>query len=208
MHIRYETSFRGSILLCKIIRFNLKKKLLQLEYRFVSYIREKLRIMEICNFCKKQFIIKTIMTIINLKSRDILSLDVQDVKNKSFIELKEKKTNKFKQIPLNKTLTKLLKEFVKNREDDDPLFLSQKQYRLDQSQVYRMLNEACKAVGVSESHIGTHTMRKTFGYHHYKKFKDIAMLQRIFNHSSPEITMRYIGINQDEINQSYRNFEL
>ena len=68
---RKRPLYMGSILLCKIIRFNLKKKLLQLEYRFVSYIREELRIMEICNFCKKQFIIKTIMTIINLKSRDI-----------------------------------------------------------------------------------------------------------------------------------------
>ena len=57
-----------------------------------------------------------------------------------------------------------------------------------------------------EDKFGTHTMRKTFGYHHYKKFKDVAMLQKIFNHSSPEITLRYIGIEQDEIDESYTNF--
>ena len=51
-------------------------------------------------------------------------------------------------------------------------------------------------------------MRKTFGYHHYKKFKDIALLQEIFNHSSPSITLNYIGINQDEIDVTYRNFSL
>ena len=51
-------------------------------------------------------------------------------------------------------------------------------------------------------------MRKTFGYHHYQKFKDVAMLQKIFNHSSPQITLRYIGIEQEQIEESYANFIL
>ena len=42
-------------------------------------------------------------------------------------------------------------------------------------------------------------MRKTFGAAHYKKFKDIAMLQKIFNHSNPQITIRYIGLEQEKI---------
>lgn len=34
------------------------------------------------------------------------------------------------------------------------------------------------------------------------------MLQTIFNHSSPSITLRYIGISQDEINNMYEDFVL
>ena len=49
---------------------------------------------------------------------------------------------------------------------------------------------------------------QTFGYHHYQKFKDVAVLQKIFNHYSPQITMRYIGIDQDMIDDSYNNFIL
>lgn len=49
-------------------------------------------------------------------------------------------------------------------------------------------------------------MRKTFGYHHYKQFRDVALLQTIFNHSAPSITLRYIGITQEEINKSYDDF--
>ena len=49
-----------------------------------------------------------------------------------------------------------------------------------------------------EEKFGTHSMRKTFGYHHYKKYKDVAMLQKIFNHSSPAVTLTYIGIEQEE----------
>ena len=56
--------------------------------------------------------------------------------------------------------------------------------------------------------IGTHTMRKSFGYHHYQQFKDVALLQAILNHSSPSITMDYIGVNQDNIDISYRNFNI
>ena len=31
--------------------------------------------------------------------------------------------------------------------------------------------------------IGTHTMRKTFGYTYYQSTKDVATLMEIFNHS-------------------------
>ncbi|MCQ9844315.1 site-specific integrase, partial [Staphylococcus aureus] len=57
-----------------------------------------------------------------------------------------------------------------------------------------------KSIGLSE--IGTHSMRKTFGYHYYKQTKDVALLMAVFNHSSQYITLRYIGINQDVMNES------
>lgn len=90
---------------------------------------------------------------------------------------------------------------------EDALFKSKFQNRMDRFTAYRILKTACKAAGLNEN-IGTHTMRKTFGYHHYKKFKDVAMLQKIFNHSSPQITLKYIGIEQEQIYDSYMNFIL
>ncbi|MEK5183319.1 tyrosine-type recombinase/integrase [Paenibacillus sp. FSL P4-0288] len=73
-------------------------------------------------------------------------------------------------------------------------------------QAYRILNRAAAEVGLAE--IGTHRLRKTFGYHFYKRYKDVALLQQIFNHSAPSITMRYIGINQDIIDQAIIGFHL
>lgn len=87
---------------------------------------------------------------------------------------------------------------------EQPLFYTQKHCRLDRAQAYRILNKAAQAVGVKER-IGTHTLRKTFGYHHYKKYNDIVLLQKIFNHSSPSVTLRYIGIEQYTIDESYMN---
>ncbi|MFW5891728.1 MAG: site-specific integrase, partial [bacterium] len=50
--------------------------------------------------------------------------------------------------------------------------------------------------------------RKTFGYHHYKQHKDVALLQQLFNHSSPSVTLDYIGVNQDVMDNSMKNFSL
>jgi len=74
-------------------------------------------------------------------------------------------------------------------------------------QAYRIINEACRIAKIKGS-IGTHTLRKTFGYWAYKQGIDITLLMRIFNHSSPAITLRYIGITQEEINEVYINLNL
>lgn len=179
--------------------------------RIVEPIRNKKEIKDVEQYLAEKSCRNRLIFVLGINSglrvSDILALNISDVRNKTHISIKEQKTSKYKKFPINKKLKLLIEDFIKDKPDKQPLFLSHKKYRLDRSQVYRMLNEACKAVGVC-ANIGTHTMRKTFGYHHYKQFKDTAMLQTIFNHSTPLITLRYIGINQDEIDKSYQQFEL
>lgn len=146
-----------------------------------------------------------------LRVSDILALNISDVKDKQNIVIREKKTGKYKKFPLNDKLKQLIKEYLKDCSESRlniPLFLGDKGSRMHRSIVYRFLNEAVNTLKLEIGAVGTHTMRKTFGYHHYKKFNDIALLQRILNHSSPAITLRYIGISQEEIDYSYSNFEL
>ena len=69
---------------------------------------------------------------------------------------------------------------------------------------YRVIHEAGEAFGLDN--LGTHTMRKTFGYHFYLQTKDIVLLMRIFNHSDEKKTLRYIGIEQTTINEAMRKF--
>lgn len=137
-----------------------------------------------------------------LRVSDILKLKIEDVTDTDFVRIREQKTNKYKMFPLSPMIKKLLSRYCTGRSLAEPLFLGNKGQKLDRSQVYRMINRACCELGI-KGNFGTHTMRKTFGYHHYKKFRDVAILQAIFNHSSPEVTKRYIGITQDEINNSY-----
>lgn len=149
-----------------------------------------------------------------LRVSDILNLNIDDVKDKTYVEIREKKTGKFKRFPLNNKLQQLIKDYLENYRNNHyaidnikPLFIGKKHCRLDRSQVYRFLNEACKHAGLTIN-AGTHTMRKTFGYHNYKQFKDAALLQKILNHTSLSITLRYIGIDQEEIDRSYNSFVL
>ncbi len=142
-----------------------------------------------------------------MRISDILNLNVEDVANKNFIRLKEQKTNKFKIFPINQKLKKLFKLHIQHKQLNEPLFSTVNNNRLDRISAYRIINEACKIAGIKEN-VGTHTLRKTFGYFYFKKFKNIFILQKIFNHSTPNITLRYIGIEQEQIYKSYENFIL
>lgn len=142
-----------------------------------------------------------------LRISDIVALNVGDVRNKTYIQIVEKKTGKFKKFPINSKLKPLIAEFIKGKRDKEPLFKSYWGRRLNRITAYYLIRDGCKKAGLQEK-IGTHSMRKTFGYHHYQQFKDVVLLQKIFNHSSPQITLRYIGIEQDQIDYSYNNFVL
>ena len=148
-----------------------------------------------------------------LRISDLIKLNRDDIRNtdgsmKSHISIIEKKTKKPKMFPITNGLYAELERYTRNMVPGEHLFKSQKGKNkpLGTSQAYRIIVEAGANIGITN--IGTHTMRKTFGYHHYQQFHDVALLQEIFNHSSPTITLRYIGISQDEIDKSYYNFSL
>lgn len=142
-----------------------------------------------------------------LRVSDIVGLNVSDVVDKTHITIIEKKTQKRKSFYINDKLKRVLKPFIKDRDLNEPLFLGRQGKRLNQRQVYRFLIVTCQALGI-KAKVSTHTMRRTFGYHHYQQYKDAVILQKIFNHSSQRITLMYIGVEQDEIDLSYKNFEL
>lgn len=177
----------------------------------VEPIRSKSDLKKIEKFLKGQslrnLLIFTIGTNCGLRISDILGLNVGDVKGKRYICLVEKKTGKYKRFPINDKLRPMFEKFTKDRHESEPLFVSAFGNRMERTQCWRIINDACRYAGL-EYKIGTHTLRKTFGYHHYKKFKDVAMLQKIFNHYTPCVTLRYIGIEQDRIDESYNNFIL
>lgn len=135
-----------------------------------------------------------------LRISDILPLYVRDVRNKDYIYLREKKTNKEKRFIINDELKKILKDYVKGKKDYELLFPRSKgggqKKPIGRQRVWKILNEAAEKFGYTDN-IGCHTMRKTFGYWLYQKTRDVATIQKILNHSDPSITLRYIGINQD-----------
>ncbi|WP_090793791.1 site-specific integrase [Pelagirhabdus alkalitolerans] len=142
-----------------------------------------------------------------LRISDLLPLRVKDVFGQTHIVMKEKKTHKTKRFLLNLELRHQIEEYVRDLDSDDYLFPSHKTgLPIQRVQAYKILNEAASRVGIKA--FGTHSMRKTFGFWHYTIHKNVALLQDIFNHTSPDITLRYIGINQDIVDKSLEHFSL
>lgn len=162
-------------------------------------------------FCsERDYILFLIGINTGLRVSDILKLKVSQIqslsrkKRKIFI-VKEGKTKKERIINLNSIYDEVF-EYSKSV-DSEWLFPSRKGDKpISAVQAWRVLNKAGSFAEIDS--IGTHTMRKTFGYWFYKQTHDVAMLQEILNHSSPSITLRYIGINDEEINNTLDDFRL
>ena len=146
----------------------------------------------------------------SLRISDILSLKVGDVRNKTSLILSEKKTKKRKEFRFNQSLINALNELIpETASDDDWLFPSKRNAEkpLDRTQAWRNLNAAAKRSGITVN-IGTHTLRKTWAYHRYKAGYNVAQLMVALNHSSQTETLRYIGIEQEQIDDLYDSINL
>lgn len=142
-----------------------------------------------------------------LRVSDLLLLKVKDVKNKDSVQIREKKTKKVKKIPIPREIRIFISEYVERKPLSRYLFKSRKSNKpITRIQAYRIIREACNILGIE--HTGTHSLRKTFGYHLYKQTKDIALLQKVLNHSSQDVTLRYIGVSQEIIDNNLKLFAL
>jgi integrase len=142
-----------------------------------------------------------------LRVGDLLNLHVRDVLDKDYITIREEKTGKVRRFKLPNSVKAELAEYIQPFGLDDPLFPSRKGNNpLSTVQAWRIISTAAKEAGLEE--IGTHSMHKSFAYHAYQKTHDVAVVQKVLNHSSPSITKRYLGIEEDEVVKALEGFEL
>lgn len=138
-----------------------------------------------------------------LRVSDLLTLRVAMVRG-THITIVEQKNKKKKRFLIHPSIREDLDKYIEDKSDHEYLFPSRQIKRksrlkgqpFDRSTAYKMLNEAAKEFKLEE--IGTHTMRKTWGYHLYRQdSRNLALLMEMFNHSDQTITLRYIGVTQD-----------
>lgn len=173
----------------------------------VQPIRDRTKLQEMAQFLRnwKERNFVMFMTGIGSAYRitDMLSLQAGDIRERDFFILTEGKTGKQRRMKMDPDLRKLLHEYIKDMPDDEYLFKSRegKNKPMSRTMAYLIIKKAAAAIGLKEQ-IGCHTMRKTFGYHHYQRFKDAVLLMQLFGHSREDITLRYIGVTQDMIDHS------
>lgn len=129
------------------------------------------------------------------------------------ITVKEDKTDKFRTFYLNDSCKNAIQSYLENHTVSlsDFVFVSKKGGTIEVRSANKILKTAAKACGI-KFNVGTHSMRKTFGYHQLKAHADDAMflcqLQQMFGHSSPQITLRYCGLEGEQISEYYRDVNL
>jgi len=145
-----------------------------------------------------------------LRVSDLLSLRWKDVTGDT-VKIKEQKTKKIKRFPLNAACIEALTTLEKGAANDY-IFESKSNRNGGESKpwtrqyIWRVLSAASAAVGIGE--IGTHSLRKTFAYHVFAQTKNLTLVQKLLNHSSPATTLRYIGIEEEELNACYTGLNL
>jgi len=219
MPIKRAESFIGWYKGSKVVGENRRKGMRGNLMEFVEPIRDRKKIEAIKKLLRgsnlRDYVLFTFGINSGLRVSDLLKLQVVDVRDekgriKDRVTLREKKTRKSKTFPFSETVVKALKEYLVDKDlvNSSALFPSRKGGGpITRQQAYRILNDAAKAVGLKDK-IGTHTLRKTFGYHAYMTGVDITRIQALMNHSSPRETLRYIGITQDELDDVYLNLNL
>lgn len=153
-----------------------------------------------------------------LRISDLLHLKWEQVydfglgKYRKHINITEQKTRKKTRIALNESAIEAL-EMYRNSlsycEQKDYIFSGRNgsKYPLSRSQAFRIIKGAGDELHFEEG-ISCHSLRKTFGYHAWKKGVHPAILTEIYNHSSYQVTRRYLGINQDDKDNIFLQMKL
>ena len=145
----------------------------------------------------------------NLRASDLIQIkagQVRHIKPMDEIELREQKTGKQRRISLNKACVDSILRLLASRpyQDEDSLFIGQRG-TLTVPSVHRLVKSWCASINL-QGNYGSHTLRKTWGYHQRVTFGvGLPELMVCFNHSTQRQTLQYLCIQPEEVRNVYAN---
>lgn len=149
-----------------------------------------------------------ISDLLQIRWKDVWSFEQGSFKEHMIVT--EQKTKKIATIYLNDQCVEslcILKESLQGGiAPEEYIFKSRVgvNNHIGRNRAYMIIREACHSLGY-EGHLGCHSLRKTFGYHAWKQGVSPALIMSIYNHSSMDITKRYLSIEQDDKDEVYKN---
>lgn len=151
-----------------------------------------------------------------LRIGDILSLHWNTLLEKQELTIQEKKTGKHRNITINPALQELiayvyqkLSAHEKISDATTNIFLNRWNNKLSLQYTNRKLHSIFEKYNIKTKNGSSHTLRKTFGRRVFevnnRTDSALILLSHIFGHSSTAITRRYIGLQEQEIENAYLN---
>lgn len=143
----------------------------------------------------------------NLRAGDLLRIKYDQVAELPVggeLVLKEEKTGKVRRITLNQSAIEAIQKLTHATQYNEGDFLLKGQRGvLTVPSVNRLVKSWCKEINL-QGNYGSHTLRKTFGYHQRTQLNtSIPELMVMFNHSTQKQTLDYLCIQPDEIKDAY-----
>lgn len=158
----------------------------------------------------RDFAIFTVGINTAFRASDLLKITVGQVRHLipgDTLPIREQKTGKERRITLNNVvydaITKLLAT-MSDAADSTPLFQSRKGSKaLTVSTLNNMVKKWCSWCNLTGNY-GSHTLRKTFGYHHRVTFgTDLPTMMKVFGHATQAQTLHYLGIQEDDVKDAF-----
>ncbi|GLQ31723.1 tyrosine-type recombinase/integrase [Litoribrevibacter albus] len=147
-----------------------------------------------------------------LRISDLLAIRFHDI-HQDRLFLREAKTGKTANIQINPKTLQLIERIKQEHPNHEYLFQSHRNRQainraarpISRRYVTRAFAEVGQELNLK---LGTHSMRKTRGYHLYQATKDIGRVMKMLRHSSEGVTLRYIGITQEDVDKDFVELEL
>lgn len=132
---------------------------------------------------------------------------VEHLKPGDRLDIKQSKNGKYRPTVMNDVVYAAIRTWLDAHPEpksDAPLFRSFKtREALSANTLTALVKHWCRTVGLNGNY-GSHTLRKTWGYHQRKTFgNSTALLTRAFGHASEWQTLEYLCIQPEEIEELY-----
>ncbi len=195
---------------------------------FVEPIRDKKQLAHVKHLLKGQGRARDLLLFVvgintALRISDLLHLRIGDFLDengqvKTRFSIREEKRGKRHEVIVNDSIREALKDYLKaypdvTRERTHFMFFSTTSRRpmytqpLTRGQAWKWVSAICHDAGL-RGNFGTHTLRKTWGYHARRQGVDIALIMTKLNHSNLAYTKRYLGITDDELQAVIKRLNL
>jgi len=139
-----------------------------------------------------------------LRISDILSITWEDLRSNSIkMVVKEKKTQKYRIIKVNKSLSTIVSRVLVDNVSSGFVFTNPKGIPYSREWYNKKIKKTLKSYDIDSEMQSSHCLRKTFSSELYKQTKNLWLVSKVLNHTNPSVTMRYIGMTQSDINDAY-----
>lgn len=184
---------------------------------FVEPIRKRKKIAQIKNQLRGQYRYRDLLLFVvgintALRISDLLELRISHFLDKNLrikrrFWIKEQKRGKRHEVVINNSIKQAFTEYLKaylgvENNPENYIFFNTKTNSfaepIKRGQAWKFITTMCQQVGLN-GNFGTHSLRKTWGYHARMNGVDLALIMHNLNHESIAYTKRYLGITDDEL---------